>query len=248
MTVDVATSSTRRHRRMRLLAAIAAVVAVVLVLVALTTRPSSALATWTRESTSSDLAALADATVDACRERAAALIRRGEEMAPPNDPEVHAMAALPLVAHDQRGDASAALFADERGRSAAICMIVPVAGQPPYVELSAGTGLVPDDVGPVSVWSGSAASNWDYGSRWVIAGRVSDDVESLVVVPRDGEHVTATLQDGWFIAWWPASSHPVAFEVTVAGTTERIEVGDRYDAGGPPCRVPMLGPVCLWSY
>ena len=238
----------RRGRRIRLWLAGFATVAAVAVLGAIVLRPPSALATWTREPTSSELHALADATEDACREQAAAWQRRAAQADWPDDPAMREMRALPLVAHDQRGEASAALFADEGSGSAAICVIIPVAGQPDYVELTASTGGMPEEFGPVSVWLAAGGSNWDYGSRWEIAGRVAPAVDELVIVRSDGERVTATLRDGWFLAWWPDSSHAAQMQITTRDGVETVDLGDRYDMGGPPCRVMLLGEVCIWSY
>lgn len=72
---------------------------------------------WTRPSepaprapTSSDLAALDAATRQACREQALRLIGVGRQARWPEDPTLEAMRQMPLVAFDQRGAASAALF------------------------------------------------------------------------------------------------------------------------------------------
>lgn len=238
----------RRRRPVRLWLASVAAVATVLVVAAIVLRPPSALATWTREPTSSELEALADTTESACREQAAAWQRRGAQAGWRDDPVMGEMSDLPLVAHDRRGETSAALFADAESGSAAICVIIPVAGQPDYVELTASTGLIPEDFGTMSVWLAAGGSNWDYGSRWEIAGRVAPEVEELVIVRSDGERVTATLDDGWFLAWWPNWSHATGLEVTIGGNVEAIDLGDRYDTGGPPCRVYLFDRWCVWSH
>lgn len=238
----------RGRRPLRLwLASFAAVVALIVVgTIAL--RPPSTLATWTREPTPSEVNALADASEGTCREEAAQWQRRGAQARWPDDPAMGAMSALPLVAHDQRGEASATLFADADSRSAAICTIIPVAGQPPYVELAASTDLIPEDFGSISVWMATAGTNWDYGSRWEIAGRVVAPADDVVIVRSDGERVTATLRDGWFLAWWPDSSHPAQLLISSGDEVEAVDLGDRYDSGGPPCRVMVLDEVCIWSY
>jgi hypothetical protein len=238
----------RRRRPVgRWLAGVAVVTAAV-VIGAIVLRPPSALASWTRVPTSSERQALADATQDACRDQAATLIGVGEQADWPDDPGMEQMSRLPLVAHDQRGQASAALFADRERGAVAICVIVPVAGQPAYVELTAGTGTIPDDLGSVSVWMAAGGSNWDYGSRWEIAGRVAPGVDKLIIVRSDGERVTATIDDGWFLAWWPSHSEPVQFEVTNGNDVTTIDLGDRFDMGGPPCRIGLFNGLCLWSY
>lgn len=236
-----------RRRPVRVWLASFAVVAAVVVVGAVVLRPPSALATWTREPTSSEVEAMTDATEDACRDQTARRQRVGAEARWPDDPAMREMGSLPLVAYDQRGEASAALFGDEQTGSVAVCVIIPVSGQPDYVELTAATEGIPENFGPVSVWLAAGGSNWDYGSRWEIAGRVAPEVAKLVIVRSDGERVTATLDNGWFLAWWPYSSVAAQMEVTVDGAVETIDIDGRYESGGPPCRV-YLFDWCVWSY
>lgn len=224
-----------------------AAVAAAMVIGAIVLRPPSVLASWTREPTSSERQALGDATEDACRNQAATRIRVGGEAGWPDDPGMEQMRGLPLVAYDRRGEASAALFADLERRTIAACSIIPVAGQPSYIELSAGTHIIPEDFGSASIWMAASGSNSDYGSHWEIAGRVAAGVEKLVIVRSDGEQVTATIDDGWFLAWWPSRSEPVQLEVTVGDDAETIDLGDQFDRGEPPCRVVLLDRLCLWS-
>lgn len=237
----------RRKRPWPMAAAAVAVVAVA-VAVAVAWPSSSALASWTAAPTSSDPTELADATAEACIAQSATLIRVGREAGWPADPSLEPMQSTPLVAYDQRGEASAALFADEDGRAAWICVIIPVAGQPPYVELTGGTGTIPDDLGPVEIWTASGGWNSDYGGRWEIAGRVDDTVERIAITREDGESVTATIDDGWFLAWWPSESEAVGIDVLGAGgqRVERIDLGGRF-AHEPSCRFMVLDLLCLWS-
>lgn len=238
----------RRRRPIRMWLASFAAVAAAVAVGAVVLRPSSALATWTREPTSSELEAMTDATEDACRDQAATLQRVGVEARWRDDPAMGEMGGLPLVAYDKRGEASAALFGDEQTGSVAICVIIPVNGQPDYVELTAATESIPEEFGLVSVWMATGGSNSDYGSRWEIAGRTGSDVEELVIVRSDGERVTATLDNGWFLAWWPHWSVAARMEVTVDGVVETIDLGGRYDSGGPPCRVSLFDGWCVWSF
>lgn len=227
-------------------AALATVAAGVTVL-ALVTAPPSALASWTAAPTSSDPDELPDATVDACREQAFRLIRVGEQADWPDDPSLRTLGTLPLVAYDERGEASAALLADHGSRAAWICVIVPVAGQPPYVELGGGSDVIPEDLGPVEIWTANAGWNSDYGGRWEIAGRVDPEVEQLTVVAEDGRDVVATLDDGWFLAWWPSEAEPIRIDLhTIGGElVDSLDLGDRY-AHEPSCKVSFLNRLCLW--
>jgi hypothetical protein len=208
---------------------------------------NSVLGTWTSVPTSSERVALADATVDACRDQATTRIRVFAEADVPDDPALEAMPRLPLVAHDQRGEAAAALFADVDDHAAWICAVVPVDGQPPYVELTGGGGLVPDDYGVVEVWTASAGWNSDYGGRWEIAGRVEGDVEQVTVEREDGREVVATVDHGWFLAWWPSEAEPVSAELRDGDGTvvDTVSFRDEY-AHEPSCKVMFLDRLCLW--
>lgn len=241
--ISIARPARGRQLWLGLAAAIAAAVAIVVILPA----GNSALGSWTSIPTSSERIALADATVDACRDRAATVISVGEAAGWREDESLRSVDRLPLVAHDQRGDASAALFADEEDHAAWICAIVPVEGQPSYVELNGGGGLVPEDFGAVEVWTASAGWNWDYGGRWEIAGRVDEDVDGVTLVREDGRVVVATLDGGWFLAWWPSESEPVSMELrTSAGATDTVTLGDAF-AHEPSCKISFLDRICIWQ-
>lgn len=239
-----ASRSSRRSMR-PWFAAIAIVV--VVGVVGIVWRPPSTLATWTSAPTSSNREELPDATVRACRQQAARLIAVGADAGWPEDPTLGDMRSVPLVAHDQRGAASAALFADEERGSVWICAIIPVAGQPSYVELSGGTGAVPEDFGDIEVWTASSGWNWDYGGRWEIAGRIAPDVAEVTIAREDGESVVATLDDGWFLAWWPSESDPVRLDLrdSAGEPLDSIDLGDRY-AHEPSCRASLFG-ICVWG-
>lgn len=248
-TADLAPDPSSRQRplgRQPWLAAGIAVVAVVAFLVILPAG-NSALGSWTSVPTSSERIALADSTVDACRDQAVTLVRVGAEADWPDDPALRSMQQLPLVAHDQRGAASAALFADEDDHAAWICAVVPVEGQPPYVELSGGGEVIPEDYGEVEIWTASAGWNSNYGGRWEIAGRVDGDVEHLSVVREDGRDVVATIDHGWFLAWWPSESEPVSAELRDRGgnVIHTVSFGDAY-THEPTCKVSFLDRFCVW--
>jgi RNA polymerase sigma-70 factor (sigma-E family) len=45
------------------------------------------------------------------------------------------------------------------------------------------------------------------------SGRVGSGVSAVTLVFSDRTHVAASIQNGWFLAWWPGSQSPVAAEV-----------------------------------
>jgi hypothetical protein len=53
-----------------------------------------------------------------------------------------------------------------------------------------------------------------------VEGRAGSDVTGAALVLDDGTHVDATLQNGWFVAWWPGDrTVRSALVTTSAGTT-----------------------------
>lgn len=225
---------------------LAAVAVVLIAVMGVVRAPNPVVANWTSVPTSSERDALEADTVRACREQATRQQRVGREADWPEDPSLQSVFRLPLVAHDQRGEASAALFAAEEGE-AMICAVIPVAGQPPYVELGGGGELIPEDFGPLEVWTATAGWNSDYGGRWEIAGKVDQDVASVTMIREDGIDVVATLDHGWFLAWWPSESEPVSAELHAGDgeLIERISFGDEY-AHEPSCKISFLDVLCFW--
>ena len=237
-----------RRQRLRPWLAAAAMVAAGVVVAGVVLRPTSALASWTSTPTSSNPDALAADTEAACREQAATLVRVGQQADWPDDPALATMGRVPLVAFDERGAASAALFADRATASVWICAIIPVAGQPPYVELGGGSGTIPEDLGEIEIWTATAGWNSDYGGRWEIAGRVDSTVGQVTIVTADGRAVVATLDGGWFLAWWPTTSEPVRIDLHDAdgALLDSVGLGDRY-IYEPSCRITLLDRICLWE-
>lgn len=227
--------------------ALAAAIVVLVVVAGVVSAPDSVLGSWTSVPTSSERGALDDTTVRACREQAATLQHVGEAAGWPEDSNLELVDRLPLVAHDQRGEASAALFAGEDESAALICAVIPVAGQPPYVELGGGGELVPDDFGPIEIWTATAGWNSDYGGRWEVAGKVDGQVARVTMIREDGRDVVATIDHGWFLAWWPSESEPVSVDLHAADgeLIERISLGARY-AHEPSCKLSFLDRICLW--
>jgi hypothetical protein len=236
-----------RRRPVRLIAAVVFVLAATTV-GAVILRPNAVVATWTAAPTSSELGALTDAAEDACRDTARdRVVRNTRDDA--FDPAMSAMASLPVVAFDRRGSASAALFADASSRTATICTLIPVSGQPTYVELSGASGIAPDDFGAATMWVAVTGSNWDYGSRWEIAGRLKVPAAGVEIVRADGQRIRATVNEGWFLAWWPNSSPPVGLDLLApdGALIEAIDISDRFGSTEPSCRL-MIADFCLWSY
>jgi hypothetical protein len=64
-------------------------------------------------------------------------------------------------------------------------------------------------------------STTSQGPYTLIDGRVANGVTGVTLVRDDGQDVVATVDDGWFVAWWPGADSPAtSAQVTkVSGTT-----------------------------
>jgi hypothetical protein len=63
------------------------------------------------------------------------------------------------------------------------------------------------------------------GPYTLVDGRTAPGITGVTLVRDDGQNVVATVADGWFVAWWPASATATSAQVTSAAgtTTEQIE-------------------------
>lgn len=146
--------------------------------------PQLVLAGWEAAPTQAD-AALAAAAVGPCSS---------------SDP---AVAAMPIVAQDQRGTAATILLAG--GGELSICV---VARDETGTVVAAASGLtrLEPSAKALSVDSGlSAPRTANFPGLTVIAGRVGQGVASVAITRSDGVDVTATVASGYFVAWWPST-------------------------------------------
>jgi hypothetical protein len=65
-------------------------------------------------------------------------------------------------------------------------------------------------------------------------GRVGSGVSAVTLLLADRSDVTATVQNGWFVAWWPGSSKATSAELatTTGETTQNLQAA--YAATPPP--------------
>ncbi|GAA0604045.1 hypothetical protein HPO96_18410 [Kribbella sandramycini] len=107
----------------------------------------------------------------------------------------------PLVA-EGRGDFTAVLLGDES--SVLVCI---------YDQDNRSTGRVDAEALPTGssvklLGNGGSLDKGD-GARYVF-GPVAAGVSSVKVTTTDGTEVTASVADGYFLAWWPAPAGPVS--------------------------------------
>ncbi len=58
------------------------------------------------------------------------------------------------------------------------------------------------------------------------SGRVGAGVSAVTFVLSDGSHVAASVENGWFLAWWPGSQSTVSAEVSTSEGTHSQQLDD----------------------
>jgi hypothetical protein len=121
---------------------------------------------------------------------------------------------LPLKLTDTRGPFTIAVYSD--GSSNDFCTTGPsfhnVSGwnTSPPVSVPAGQLFLWDD-------HTATADGQPYG---IMIARAADDVTAANITLEDGTEVTATVQNGWAVAWWPGASHVGSAQLTTPSGTE----------------------------
>jgi hypothetical protein len=145
-----------------------------------------------------------------------------------NDGTVHApvMEALLKIAPDEwravladtRGSSTMIVLEAIQGQAEASCLsdsstsdtvmsVGPVGGQP---AVAAGQVQV------LSTGNQGAVSGRTFS---YIAGRAGTNVAAVTIILQDGDHVSSTVANGHFAAWWPGSQHAVSQEVATSTAT-----------------------------
>ena len=169
------------------LAAAAGVLAAVL---SLTGGASSAFAGWTRQPTKPSRAQLA-ATEAYCADNGR-------------------FQGLPLKLVDTRGPFTIAVYSD--GTSDEFCST-----GPGFTNTSSWSTSPPVSVpaGRLFMWQDHVATSdgQPYGS---MIAQAADDITDVHITLDDGTMVTATVQNGWMVAWWPGDHHPASAQLTTS--------------------------------
>jgi hypothetical protein len=106
-----------------------------------------------------------------------------------------------LLVQDQRGPTAALVFIE--GDQLIKC--VASRGSSGSIESAVfGVGRAPAATNALAIVSGlSSPAGPTYPGLRVIVGTVPSQATSVTVRRTDGVVVTATVQNGWFLAWWP---------------------------------------------
>ena len=192
--------------------ATAAAAAAAVLFIDLGPRTPTAFAGWTRVPTHASAAQL-DSAKASCQARLASA------PAPPaNAPKAASLSDfkdLTPVLTDSRGPFTFVILAGPDASASCI-------SGPQFTSLSgtrASTDLPTAPAGKVLVSSEYHTARAGNAYSFV-EGHAGDGVTAATLVLDDGSHVSATIQNGWLVAWWPGSAQLVSAEVTTAsGTT-----------------------------
>ena len=184
-----------RTRRMRppvaigALAGAAAAAGALTLVISLGAGASSAFAGWSAKPTKPAPGQLAAAAA-ACRQSQSSV------------------AGLPLALADTRGPFTFAVYANSE--STATCI-----KGPSFVSLSESQASSPVVVPDGRVLLSGAHRSERGGQAFGFAyGRTGTGVSAMTLVLDDGTKVQATVDNGWFVAWWPNAGQPKSAELT----------------------------------
>jgi hypothetical protein len=165
-------------------------------LVSLTAGASSAFAGWTSTPTPPSPTQLQAAAAD-CKARS------------PID-------GLPLVLADTRGPFTFEIYADSQQTAECI-------SGPSFTSVSGSFSSAPVTVPAGKVLLTSAHETARDGQAYSFAdGHTGSGVTGVTLVLDNGATVQATVDNGWFVAWWPGAHEVKAADVTTpAGTTRQ---------------------------
>jgi hypothetical protein len=126
------------------------------------------------------------------------------------------------VLADVRGPYSVTLFVGAKGAAEFSCFSGRDRGEASLGGSLAAHPPAPVPVGQIAiVSSGGGRIAPDDGTAEFsrLVGRAGAGVTAVVFRLSDGTHATATISNGWFVAWWPGTKYVTATEVTSSDGT-----------------------------
>ncbi|HEX5193259.1 MAG TPA: hypothetical protein VFW09_10680 [Solirubrobacteraceae bacterium] len=227
----------------------AAVAGAAVWVVGLSSQTSSAFAGWSASPTAGSPGQVNGAEA-ACRTR---LIQGPAKAAPPGGaaaslsargPKPGALsrmnARLEPVLTDTRGPFTWVIFAGRHGSASCI-------SGPSFTAMSANGSSTPQAVqaSRIQLSSLSQAQTPSGSSYSFVEGRAGSDVTAAALVLDDGTHVQATLQNGWFVAWWPGDrTVRSALVTTPTGTATQTIPAHAQGCPTPP-KANGPGSMCM---
>jgi len=142
-------------------------------------------------------------------------------------------ASLPLVLTDTRGPFTFQVYAD--ATQSTVCTTGPSFSAINSSQSSAPVNVPADEIA-ATIAQGANRGGQSYAFA---DGRTGSQVSAVTLVLADGSDVTATVQNGWFVAWWPGGSSVRSAQVTTPGGVHTQSISDRGPL--PPPGAPASG-------
>jgi hypothetical protein len=149
---------------------------------------------------------------------------------------------VPLQLLDTRGPFTIAIYSD--GSENDFCTV-----GPPFRNVSSWSVSPPLTLAPgkLFLWTDHVATveGQPYGT---MIANVAGDVTAADVTLDDGSAVTATVHNGWAVAWWPGDHHLASAQLTTPSGTRTLTFPaypcdvDNCNGGGPHGGAPGGGP------
>ena len=99
--------------------------------------------------------------------------------------------------------------------------------------------------GTLFLWTDHTSTDNDQAYGTMIA-QAGDDVSAVNLTLDDGTAVTATVENGWVVAWWPGTAHVASAQLTTPSGTQTQTFHYPCDVhsctGGPHGGAPGGGP------
>lgn len=134
---------------------------------------------------------------------------------------------LPLNLTDTRGPSTFQVYADDRADHTCIT-------GPSFTNSSGWSASSPIAVPVGKLYLSSEHTTAHAGQAYgFVVARAGDGVSAATVALEDGTLVTATVQNGWAVAWWPGVHQVTAARLTTASgaQTQTFPLS--------PCRHPL---------
>jgi hypothetical protein len=147
------------------------------------------------------------------------------------------IAGLPLKLTDTRGPFTFFVYADRR--ASATCIT-----GPSFTSVAGSMSSVPVDVPAGQIQELTDHRTNRSGQAYSFAeGRTGSGVTAVKLILDDGSAVDATVQNGWFVAWWPTAHEVKTADITTpAGmTTQKFDLNHESPCGAKLCTGGAIG-------
>jgi hypothetical protein len=93
--------------------------------------------------------------------------------------------------------------------------------------------------------NGAGESDSEGHALTMVDGPIGAGVTGVAITRSDGSSVQATVQNGWYLAWWPGTEHAVTAQVASASGTSTQSFPTAPDQPNPAC---PAGSHCASGY